>query len=190
MTEWGVHMGKSQNGFVNSERRRFKQLSRNSNGRDFLLEWEQGAFESRLGTNFQAIDAPQKRSLHYEWEDGKTFRKSGHKRKTLNAKAKKPIGKKYYRKARSRKEDLVQKHRCALPNTIYRDEERRLHSEWVMYRGGYFATCKGCERPMPQRGLHNSDMAICYECTDGLEWLYDWYEVEDDEELTLELGAA
>lgn len=194
--EWGVGMRKSRKGFENPERRLYKQKSPKRFEMDIEQAWENGHFDSRLGTNFQSINAPYKKHLTWEWYEGVAFktdyRKSGGDRKQFNAKAKKPKNKKYYRKARSQKTDLIQKHRCAVPDTIFQCEKLKEQWQWVHYRGGYYATCKGCELPMPLRGMHNSDMAVCYECADDLWWIEDWfleYDLDREDEERVKLAS-
>lgn len=57
------------------------------------------------------------------------------------------------------------------------------HAWWVQWKGGYFATCKGCELPMPHGATWGYDCAICWDCADGIDLLfYDILYGEDDDD--------
>lgn len=53
----------------------------------------------------------------------------------------------------------------------------------VHYRGGFYGYCKACGEPMSLKHAHNYDMAICWDCADGIDMVYyDVMEDDDDEE--------
>lgn len=177
----------------NPERRRYNHPHTEQGLVELEDAWLDGRFDSRLGTNTQSIDDPYKRSQHFEWIERSGFRYQYRKtegfRRLYNAKAKKHRNKKYYRKARNKKGEGIQKPRCVVATDIYQEEEARLHDEWVEFRGGYYATCKACELPMPHGAMVNSDMAICYDCAEGTEWI-DWFFDYENHDDFAELGAV
>lgn len=178
-------MKNDQQHVENAERRRYKQITsgRIQRVENILEKWEEGDFESRLGTLHQSMDAPHKKSPHFEWNEGSgaryLYQKTGKYRRLRNAKAKKPKGKKYYRKARNGRHNAVYPPVTVSGDAIFQQMDYEEHMKWVHWRGGFYAYCKGCELPMPLRGMLNADMAVCYECADYLEWIEDWF-LEDD----------
>lgn len=190
-------MKKARKGFGNPERSEFKHALKSPKNLWLVqvdIAHEEGDFDSRLGTHKQSMDAPYKRSRHYEWNEGSgvryDYRKTGKYRRTHNAKAKKAKGKKYYRKARNNSENAVTKPSTVSGHAIFAQREYELHLEYMQFRGGYYAHCKGCELPMHHGAMHNSDMAVCYDCADDLWWIEDWfleydYDREDEERARL-----
>lgn len=181
-------MKKARKLLGNPERRSYHRQCNERKLVELDNAWLDGWFDSRLGTNTQSIDDPYKRSQHFEWIERSGFRYQYRKtegfRRLYNAKAKKHRNKKYYRKARNKKGEGIQKPRCVVATAIYQEEEARLHDECVEFRGGYYATCKACELPMPHGAMVNSDMAICYDCAEGTEWIAWFFDDEnyDDQE--------
>ena len=186
-------MKKARKGFGNPERRSYRQLRKSAINQCLVemdIAWEEGGYDSRLGNTKQSMDAPYKKSRHYEWNEGSGFRygyrKTENYRRHFNAKAKKPKNKKYYRKARNNSENAVYKRATVSGEAIFAQREYELHLEYMHFRGGYYAHCKGCELPMHHGAMHNSDMAVCYDCADDLWWIEEWfleydYDREDEE---------
>lgn len=166
-------MKKARKMLGNPERRNYKRQLTAKHLMALENAWFEGYFDSRLGTNTQSIDAPYKRSKHFEWLEQSGFRyqyrKTENLRRLYNAKAKKHRNKKYYRKARSKKGEGIQKPICVVGTAIYQEEDARLHNEWVESTGGYYAHCKACELPMPRSAMMGFETAICYDCAEGID---------------------
>lgn len=146
----------------NPERSKFNQeLNTIDSYEEAEERWNQGEFLSLWGDNNQGMVDHQTKSPKYDW--GESFRECCYIRKTMNAKAKKPKNKKYYKKTKrpSRGKDHRKIHQE--PDLFLQE-----HVEWVEYRGGYYADCKSCELPMHHGAMHNYDFAICWGCVEAI----------------------
>lgn len=164
-------MVKKKEAFGDTERARMRQVFNSMDGRQetFNEAWENGLFENRTGRlNGQGMDVPYKMNPSREWfeGDGKRYgfkKQTASIRKLKNAKAKKPEKKKYYKKTKHCSRNL--------DRNIVRFEmtEQEEHKMLMMERGLMpTAICKACNYHLNFKFMDNFDMAICWECAEGL----------------------
>lgn len=152
----------TQRALSNPERTKFKnELHSIHSYEDAEERWNQDEFLSIWGDTKQSLRTPYSKPYFHNWEP--EFKELAKGRNQLNAKARKPKGKKYYKKTQHESRGAHYKESFSEFDIDYL--EALEHAE---YRGGYYATCKACGLPQHHGSMHNHDLAICWTCADEI----------------------